>query len=140
VGDYGINTSNDTVWAVLNYSDDDFVVLERADGDWAGAGSVNAADLDDVVRGLGGSTLDPNGNPVWSKYAFDGGTSVDAADLDDVVRGLGATEITGEVAVGGGGLTFSGPSDVPEPGSLALLGVGGIGMMLRRRSSQKNVR
>ncbi|HTV49486.1 MAG TPA: autotransporter-associated beta strand repeat-containing protein, partial [Phycisphaerae bacterium] len=136
VGDYGINTSNDTVWAVLNYSDDDFVVLERADGDWLGAGSVNAADLDDVVRGLGGSTLDPNGNPVWSKYAFDGGSSVDAADLDDVVRGLGATEITGEIAVGGGGLTFSEPSEVPEPGSLALLAIGAMGMALRREKKK----
>ena len=136
VGDYGINTSNDTVWAVLNYSDDDFVVLERADGDWLGTGSVNAADLDDVVRGLGGSTLDPNGNPVWSNYAFDGGTSVDAADLDDVVRALGSQEVTGNAVFSGGGLTFSSPSEVPEPGSLALLAVGGMGLLVRRRVSR----
>ncbi|HTV49324.1 MAG TPA: autotransporter-associated beta strand repeat-containing protein [Phycisphaerae bacterium] len=139
VGDYGINTANDTVWAVLNYSDDDFVVLERSDGDWLGAGSVNAADLDDVVRGLGASTLDPNGNPVWSEYAFDGGTTVDAADLDDVVRALGSQEVGGS-AQSSGGLTFSSssPSDVPEPGGLLLLGMGSMILSLTRRRSKLN--
>jgi len=136
VGDYGINTSNDTVWAVLNYSDDDFVVLERADGDWLGTGAVNAADLDDVVLSLGASTEDPDGNPVWSEFAFDGGDIVDAADLDDTARGLGAQEAAGEAADVGGGLTFSSPSDVPEPGSLGLLVFGAIGLTLRRRKKK----
>jgi fibronectin-binding autotransporter adhesin len=137
LGDYGVDTVNDQVWAVLNYSaGDQFGIYQRIPGDLAGTGSVTPSDLGLVQTNLFGST-----GGLWSNGDFQGNGSpsdtVTPGDLGLAQSNLFATEPFGSSAGTGGGLITSSP--VPEPGSLALMGAGtSILALIRRRSKKHN--
>ncbi|HMD54669.1 MAG TPA: PEP-CTERM sorting domain-containing protein, partial [Phycisphaerae bacterium] len=131
LGDYGVDPTNHEVWAVLNYSaGDQFGVYQRIPGDLTGIGTVTLSDL-----GLVQTNLNQSNNGLWSAGDFQGnGSPTDTVTLGDLSltqSNLNATEPIGNAYQVGSGLITSSP--VPEPGSLVLLAVGGLGMMLRGR-------
>jgi autotransporter-associated beta strand protein len=135
LGDYGIDPTNHEVWAVLDYSGgDEFGVYQRIPGDLTGSGTVTPSDLGLVQTNLFGST-----GGLWSRGDFQGAglptDTVTPGDLALVQTNLFATEPMGS-AVGGGDLITSSP--VPEPGSLALLGMGFLPLLTARRRHRKS--
>ena len=131
LGDYGIDPTNHEVWAVLNYSaGNQFGVYQRIPGDLTGIGTVTLSDL-----GLVQTNLNQQTNGLWSGGDFQGsglpGDAVTLGDLSLTQSNLNATEPTGSVYQNGNGLITSSP--VSEPGSLALLAIGAIGLTLRSR-------
>ncbi len=53
LGSYGVNTANDTVWAVVNNGSGNFAVMQRIPGDTTGKGSVALSDLSTVYNNVG---------------------------------------------------------------------------------------
>ena len=89
LGSYGINTTNDTVWAVVNNGSGNFAVMQRIAGDTTGKGSVTTSDLATVYNNVGivsGAT--------WSQGDFVGTGNVTTADLATVYNNVGVTEST----------------------------------------------
>ncbi|MGC9259412.1 MAG: PEP-CTERM sorting domain-containing protein [Phycisphaerae bacterium] len=87
LGSYGINTANDTVWAVVNNGTGNFAVMQRIAGDTTGKGSVTTGDLATVYNNVGivsGAT--------WSQGDFVGTGNVSTGDLATVYNNVGITE------------------------------------------------
>jgi len=138
LGDYGVDPTNHEVWAVLNYSGGNyFGIYQRIPGDLTGAGTVTLSDLSLVQSNLNLTT-----NGLWSDDDFHGSgapTDLDSlTDLSLAQNNLNATEPMGN-AFQNGVLLFH-TAVVPEPGSLALLVLGGLGMTLGRRRKKRSSR
>jgi hypothetical protein len=134
LGTYGINTANDTVWAVLNHSGStigdstgNFAVMQRIPGDANGDGVVNNLDLLTVTNNLN----QPSGG-LWSKGDFTDSGTVNNGDLLTVVNNLndGSTTVAATTSAA---LAGSIAAPVPEPASLALLAIGALGVLTLRR-------
>jgi len=114
---------------VLNYSGGDkFGVESRLVGDAAGTGQVTPQDISTVLANQGDATN------VWSLGDFNGTDSVTPQDISQVLaaQGQSATGTGG----GGPGLIRSAPV-MPEPGSLGILALGGVGLLLKRRKTNR---
>jgi hypothetical protein len=130
LGTYGIDTTNHTVWAVLNYSGSSstdpagqFAVMQRTPGDALGTGTVTTSDLTIVLHNLNKSFS--SYADTWSVGDFTGSGTVTSADLTLVLHNLN----------GANGATASSvlAAPTPEPASLALFGFGATLLLLRRR-------
>ena len=130
LGTYGIDTTNHTVWAVLNYSGisatdptGQFAVVQRTPGDALGTGTVNNNDVLTVLHNLNRSFS--GYADTWSVGDFTNSGAVTNADLLDTLHNLNT----------GGGLASSNfaVAPTPEPASLALFGLGASLLLLRRR-------
>ncbi|HMD53217.1 MAG TPA: PEP-CTERM sorting domain-containing protein, partial [Phycisphaerae bacterium] len=133
LGNYGIDTTNDVVWAVLNYSaGDQFAIYQRIPGDLTGIGTVTLSDLGLVQTNLNQST-----NGLWSGGDFQGtGSSGDVVTLGDLSLTQSNLNAAEAGPFGGPGLIRSAPVS-PEPGSLGILALGGIGLLLKRRKTKR---
>ena len=87
LGSYGINTTNDTVWAVVNSDSGNFAVMQRTPGDTTGKGSVTLADLSTVYNNVGINT-----GATWSQGDFVGTGNVSLSDLSTVYNNVGVSE------------------------------------------------
>ena len=84
LGDYGVDTTNDVVWAVLNYSGGDkFGVASRLVGDAAGTGIVTPQDISIVLSNQGDATN------LWSLGDFNDTNSVTPQDISQVLAAQG---------------------------------------------------
>ena len=129
LGYYGVDTINDVVWAVLNYSGGDkFGVESRLVGDAAGTGQITPQDISTVLANQGDVTN------LFSLGDFNGTDSVTPQDISQVLAAQGQSA-TGAGA-GGPGSIQSRPV-TPEPGSLGILALGGIGLLLKRRKAKR---
>ncbi len=87
LGSYGINTANNTVWAVVNNGTGNFAVMQRTPGDTTGKGSVTLADLSTVYNNVGINT-----GATWSQGDFVGTGNVSLSDLSTVYNNVGVSE------------------------------------------------
>ena len=88
-------------------------------------GHVDLTDLSTVLNNFGASTR------AWTSGNFDGAPTIDLTDLSDVLNNFGASNPN--ASDGGVGAAIV----TPEPASLAVLGLGTLGMLSRRRSSRR---
>ena len=89
LGSYGINTTNDTVWAVVNNGSGNFAVMQRIPGDTTGKGSVTLSDLSTVYNNVGITS-----GATWSQGDFVGTGNVTLNDLSTAYNNVGVTETT----------------------------------------------
>ncbi len=87
LGSYGVNTANDTVWAVVNNGAGNFAVMQRIPGDTTGKGSVGLSDLSTVYNNVGITS-----GATWSQGDFAGAGSVTLGDLSTVYNNVGVAE------------------------------------------------
>ncbi|MGN6368202.1 MAG: beta strand repeat-containing protein [Phycisphaerae bacterium] len=125
LGHYGIDTTNHTVWAVLNYAGD-FEVTQRLLGDANGDGKIDLSDLSTVLNNFGTPTA------LWSHGNFDGAATINLTDLSDVLNNFG-TSVPNASLAPAIVATGTGQQAVPEPASLALLALGALPLLKRRR-------
>ena len=97
LGSYGINTANDTVWAVVNNGSGNFSVMQRTPGDANGDGTVNFTDFGILRTNFGTTT-----GATWSQGAFTGNGAVNFTDFGLLRANFGSSETvsapTGTVA------------------------------------------
>ena len=91
-------------------------------GDTNADGAVDLTDLSVVLNNFGGSTL------AWTSGNFDGASTIDLTDLSDVLNNFGASNPNATDLPGG-------VNSTPEPGTLAVLGMGALAVMSKRRRS-----
>jgi hypothetical protein len=89
LGSYGVNTTNDTVWAVVNNGSGNFAVMQRIPGDTTGKGSVTTGDLATVYNNVGITS-----GAAWSQGDFVGTGNVTTGDLATVYNNVGVSEST----------------------------------------------
>jgi|GEM_PF-2414971 len=87
LGSYGINTANNTVWAVVNNGTGNFAVMQRTPGDVNGDGTVNFSDFS-ILRSNFGTTT----GATWSQGAFTGNGAVNFTDFGLMRANFGTTE------------------------------------------------
>ncbi|MGC8560411.1 MAG: beta strand repeat-containing protein [Phycisphaerae bacterium] len=134
IGTYGIDTTNHTVWAVLNYSGSStndpagqFAVMQRLPGDALGTGTVNISDLNVVLHNLN-QTYSGYAD-TWSVGDFTDSGSVSITDLNIVLHNLNSSTATASSAA----ITTAA---TPEPGALGLLATAVVPLLLRRRNQK----
>ncbi len=92
-------------------------------GDSNADGAVDLTDLSTVLNNFGSTTA------AWTSGNFDGGPTIDLTDLSDVLNNFGATNPNASAdAIGVAVAT-------PEPGTLAVLAMGAMAVMAKRRRS-----
>jgi hypothetical protein len=110
-------------------------------GDTNGDGKVNSTDLNQVLQSFGLPLT------TWGAGNFVGSGNVNSTDLNDVLQnfGLNVGGVPTEIAVDAAVLDspqavslleahgFDPVSAVPEPGSLALAGIGAVSLLARRK-------
>ena len=87
LGSYGINTANNTVWAVVNNGTGNFAVMQRTPGDVNGDGKVNFSDFS-ILRSNFGTTT----GATWSQGSFTGNGAVNFSDFSLMRANFGTTE------------------------------------------------
>ena len=102
LGAYGINTANDTVWAVVNNGSGNFAVMQRTPGDVNGSGTVNFSDFS-VLRSNFGTTT----GATWSQGDFTGNGAVNFTDFSLLRANFGFSE------------TITSPTGTPAAASMA---------------------
>ncbi len=95
-------------------------------GDTDASGKVDLNDLNTVLNNLGTAST------LWTSGNFDGAATIDLNDLNDVLNNLGRTYANANAVVAAEALVGATPSNVPEPASIGIAGVG-IGALLLRR-------
>ncbi|MGN6370445.1 MAG: beta strand repeat-containing protein [Phycisphaerae bacterium] len=96
-------------------------------GDSNADGKVDLTDLSTVLNHFGVATS------AWTSGNFDGGATIDLTDLSNVLNNFGVTnanasDLPAALASSGGAITAT-----PEPGSLALAGLGAVALLRRRK-------
>jgi hypothetical protein len=92
-------------------------------GDSNADGHVDLTDLSTVLNNFGSTTN------AWTSGNFDGASTIDLTDLSDVLNNFGLSNPNAS----DGGLSFGGAVATPEPASLAVVGLGAVALISRRR-------
>ncbi len=108
------------------------LISQEVLGDANADGHVDLTDLSTVLNNFGSTT------PAWTSGNFDGGSTIDLTDLSDVLNNFGASnpnasEVASVVSSGGAGTAPV--IATPEPMSLAVLGLGAVALLGRRRKA-----
>ena len=98
-------------------------------GDANADGHVDLTDLSTVLNNFGSTT------PAWTTGNFDGAPTIDLTDLSDVLNNFGATNLNATIDAVAVSATGGGAIGTPEPGTLAVLAVGALAVMAKRRRS-----
>jgi hypothetical protein len=114
LGDWGVNTANGTVWAVVNHAGG-FAAAVPLLGDANLDGIVDVNDLTIVLANFGKT------GTTWGQGDFIGDGTVDVNDLTIVLSNFGETAAAALAAV-------------PEPSGLVLLAICTSALLLFRRS------
>ena len=121
LGSYGINTANNTVWAVVNNGSGNFSVMQRTPGDANGSGTVNVSDFNILRSNFGATT-----GATWSQGDFTGSGAVNVTDFNLLRANFGSSETvsapTGPVAAAPmANTSVAAPSFSPASSSSTLL-------------------
>ena len=97
-------------------------------GDANADGKIDLSDLSTVLNSFGGTTS------AWTSGNFDGAATIDLTDLSDELNNFGASnanasDVLPVVASAGGAIAS------PEPTSLALVGLGAVALLRRRKQA-----
>jgi hypothetical protein len=123
----------------INFSSSDASVLGASFGSFVDAGSsYDIMVMFDTSNGIGGDRITPGESVTFSIM----GTDVDCADFDVLSQPVGdgagylaLLHIQG-VGIDNQGSSKVAPGTVPEPASMAALGLGALGLLARRRRAK----
>src|ERR1019366_9987851 len=97
-------------------------------------GSVNGADYQQIDAGFGAHGTNNMTGWAYGDFNYDG--VVDGSDfslIDNTFNQINASGASPLAIVAGSADLVASPADVPEPTTLALLGIGAMGLLGRRR-------